>query len=602
MGDGDFSFLNDDPEALSSSYKVRRSGEDFWRTDASSVGPNDEMAPQDTTPSAEPGTFKASDSKADPIQAFQKKRAQAADFAKNETLKGLDRLQAAHSQAATMAGRFGGTAAVAPMDYEGAKQRILASAPENYASALEREANQHGLANDDVLRGSEEAVQNYKRLTLQQQPQQAQQIQQQLSTQDAPTLKAGIQRLGNEIEQAKQDMAVAATGRQRQQIKDKIDFYSSQQRQLQRQLPPEQETQADGQPLDKDVNIDAIATAAGVPRSEIITANAEMRRMVQAHGVALGAAVTPMTFPLVVTNLVSSMFNPQKAAQLLSEMLPEQKPQPQEQGRDESGQTAAPGQKPAGPSDQERQINTRMQALDAQVAQRENRRDKIWQELRNSRTFNNVGDVLGFIVCSVLIGAQNAAHIFTNMDKVGSLRWELDKLDHETSTLYHQQDSYLALAQHARQNAAQEQHFNASNAETERHHRAMEAYTNFKGIKGGGVLKPEDKEHYFAIEHGLRFAYGDVQQKEKDVIGQKRIVDSLRGASTPEGFKLAREQEAGALKSLAAKEAAAIKARDKHAQVQEFARKWALGKGYGDIFPTPPTPGTSFTMPKEEGE
>jgi hypothetical protein len=239
-----------------------------------------------------------------------------------------------------------------------------------------------------------------------------------------------------------------------------------------------------------------------------------------------------MTFPIVLTNLVTSFFNSQKASQLLSEMLPEKKPQQEQPEQPQRpGQAQMPGKGNPAYGGQNLDQDPRFQNVSNQIQQREGRREQIWSELRNSHTFNNVGDVLGFIVCSVLIGAQNAAHIFTNMDKVGNLRWELDRLDHETTNLYHQQDSYIQLSQHARAQAAQEAHGQAQNDEMIRHHGAMELYNRMKtGNKA--AFTPEEKQTDLALQHSYRFQSGNLDAQQKKVAAMEKVLD--RGPIDPD--------------------------------------------------------------------
>lgn len=612
----DFSFLNDEPEDQSirldkvdafnkvnkslgrPEFATRTPGyqEDngFYRAGegkTKDVGPKFSGLDPDVGESEEagqgPGAPQAAPA-ADAVGDFQKKRAKAADFAKNEAFKGIDRLHAVVNT-----NRPGGPA----FDPEQMKSEMLGLDPSKYAEHLYQavqanNAPQSGtgqpLINEDAIMGPvEAAVTNYKRLQLEGAPQ-AQAVQSDLNAKDLPGLQQNIQRLSGEIENAKQEMAVAATSRQKQQIKDKIDFFSSQQRQLQRQLPPEQETQANGEPLDKDVNIDAIATAAGVPRQEILQANTEMRRMVMAHGVAISAPVTPMTFPLILTNLVSTMFNPQKASQLLSEMLPEEKEQPQQEpGMPQEGGARPPQKGNGAYGGQGLEQDPRFQNVSNQIAQREGRRDQIWNELRNSHTFNNVGDVLGFIVCSVLIGAQNAAHIFTNMDKVGNLRWELDKLDHETTQLYHQQDSYIQLSQHARAQAAQEQHGLAVAGERERHDRAMETYYKMKtGDKS--AFSPEDKKVDLALQHSYRYQSGNLDAQKAKVAAMEKILD--RGPIDPD-FK-------GAQTAVHTERAKLMKMQTDFAGWKQKVSEWYRQHGVGDIEPINPPKGDTLTMPQ----
>lgn len=440
---------------------------------------------------------------ADATHEFQKKRAKLGDFAKNAALQGLDRLKARKQLDKEIQENSGlpGVADEYDFDYEGTKQRIGYSTPDKYGNILYQEAIKHygGKDLDDILTPVEEAVQNYKRLTLQQQPQIAAQINQQLTAQDLPKRQAEAQRLDQEIAQAKDDLKIAATPRQAEKIKGDIQFLSSQRSQV--QLTPVEKAEMTGErPVDKELTFDHIWTAGGIPREEALKAMTEMSRIVKTHGIDLDDPVSPMTFPVLYANLIKDIFNKDTSERML---------------RDIQGPPRKQGEQ--GDLDKEVDQNAKMAAdtvkrglpnVSQQIQQREARHEQVWQELAHSKNFRSVFDVIGFVLTSFLIGPRGAALFFSNMNKNGNLRHELDMLNHETAQLYRQQDSYVQMAQQARHYAVQSAYERDHLAETTRHNKAMEAQygMHYASARNAGkmFLDPQKQRTYEQLLQGER--------------------------------------------------------------------------------------------------
>lgn len=286
--------------------------------------------------------------------------------------------------------------------------------------------------------------------------------------------------------------------------------------------PEQQPQQQQGGINDPIVNMDHAFTAAGLPRREAIQSLTEMRRIVAMEGIDTSAAVSPLSFIPTYTNLISHIFNPQVANKMLADMVPKQEEQPQQQGRESQQSTFG--------SDKLEQ-DPRFMRNEAMIAQHENRHAQVIQELANSGTFKNVGDVLGFVLTSFILGPKVAGLFFSNMEKNGRLRDELNILDHETTQLYHQQNSYIQLAQHARAMAAGEEHQKTMEAENARHHWAVEGYMKSKSIDKSG-WSPEDKQTDTALQHAYRYQRANLDSQEKKVMEMGKVID--RGPLDPD--------------------------------------------------------------------
>jgi hypothetical protein len=376
-------------------------------------------------------------------------------------------------------------------------------------------------------------------------------------------------------------MAVAATSRQRDELKRNLDFYDSQKRMLQSKIPPPQEGQP-GQIEDKEVTIDHALTAAGLPRNQAIQSLTEMRRFVEMEGIPLSAAVSPLSFAPLYANLVTHIFNPQVRSKMLAEMGPPP-PEPGE-GRESE---ARKEQKSTFGSDKLEQ-DPRFKHNQEMINQKENRHQQVMQELANSGTFKNVGDVLGFVLTSFLLGPRVASIFFSNMLHNGTLRQELDRLDHETTQLYHQQNSYIQLAQHARQMAAGEEHNKVTEAENARHHWAVESYMKMKG-GDKSAWSPEDKRTDLALQHSYRYQRANLDSQEKKVMEMSKVIE--RGPMDPD-FKAVQ-------KALGTERQRLARMRADFDGWRQKVNGWYLQHGAGDIETLNQPKGDSFTLPRE---
>lgn len=332
-------------------------------------------------------------------------------------------------------------------------------------------------------------------------------------------------------------------------------------------------------PIDKRLNMNAALTAAGWDRQDYIQANTEVRRIVGTHGINPTDPVTPSTFPIIVPKIVEEVFNKDQAAKFFAEIN-----QPAAGGEEQHQEEAPkkPGQSKMGPnrSPEQDTLDQGLKDTNQRIAQSQARHDAVWHELAHSGNFNNVGDVIGFVLTSMVLGPRAGASLFSNMNKNGGLRNELAMIDHETTQLFHQQNSYIQLSQHARQQALNEEHqkdqiqqqdFNLQ--ETERHHKAMEAYMGMKSANKQGWTAEEQATDK-ALQHGVRQKEGDLQAQEA------KVKDLEKQSNNPldPNFKKARTQLATERDSLNTM-------RTEHAKTMARVRKWYLDHGGKDIFP-----------------
>ena len=235
MGDGDFSFLNDEQgdyspyqEGTPESFKRKMSNFNL-QEQRKDQGPQFTGLSEDTS---EGEDF-------DQDKEFQKSRAQAADFAKKQTFNGVDRLHAAVNT-----NRPGGPA----FDPEQVKSQIMGVDPSQYAEEFYKlvkgvnvpqpGTGQPAIDENSIMSPVEDAVTSYKQLQMENAAS-ANRVQQTMEPGDIANAQAQMQSLDRTIEQTKQRMALAATSRQRDKLKNDLDFYSSQKRVLQAKIPPQ---------------------------------------------------------------------------------------------------------------------------------------------------------------------------------------------------------------------------------------------------------------------------------------------------------------------------------------------------------------------------
>lgn len=452
---------------------------------------------------AKPGEATGQD---DAPQQFMKKRAQAADFAKQQALKSVDTLTAQIQAQPGLSNRH--------YDPDQLKLELQGLPPSKYAdrlygevqnlkSAYERSSMGSKLAVDEdtVLSPLEEAVSSYKRLELDNAAT-SQQIRTGIAGQDVEAAKGRIQQLDQQIAKLEQDTAVAASPRQRGKLDEQLRYFKSQRQQLASKMPPEQPKGVGEAPLDKNVSIDHIATAAGIPRSEYVQSMTEMMRIAQTHGIMMNSPVSPTTFPILYANLIGEIFNPQ----IRDAMYREIKGPPKKEGKgQEEGGAEAENAKTANET-----MKKGLPNVNKQIQTNEQRSQQVWQELAHSGNFNGVMDVLGFVVASFLLGPRTASYLFSNMQKNGNLRSELDRLGHETNQLYHQQNSYIQMTQAARNHAAERQYQRDHLTETKRHNQEMEsvAGSRYGGLRGKQFVNPETQRTYNALLAGERLWTG----------------------------------------------------------------------------------------------
>jgi hypothetical protein len=279
---------------------------------------------------------------------------------------------------------------------------------------------------------------------------------------------------------------------------------------------------------DNETTMDHVFTAAGQPRHDAIQSLTEMRRMVMHEGIDVAQAISPLTFIPAYTNLVTHIFSPAVSGKILGEMGPPPEQQGGEQGPPASRMPPNRGGQQSTFGSDKLEQDPRFQHNQQMIAQGENRHAQVVQELANSGTFKNVGDVLCFVLASFLLGPRVAGLIFTNMEKNGRLRDELNRLDHETTNLYHQQNSYIQLAQHARSMAAQDEHNQQTEREHVLHDWAMENYIKTKKVDTGG-WSPEDKQIHLNLQQGIRTAKESLDKQDKIVKGKRANFD-FKGA------------------------------------------------------------------------
>lgn len=263
-------------------------------------------------------------------------------------------------------------------------------------------------------------------------------------------------------------------------------------------------------PVDHALNMNAVLTAAGWDRKDFIQANSEVRRIIGTHGINPTDPVTPSTFPIIVPKIVEEVFKPEQAQRFFAEINgnPEDQKQGSKGSKDQDGKVVS--------GDLEK--DPRFKEINNRVQQSEARHDAVWRELAHSGNFQNVGDVIGFVLTSLVLGPKAGAALFSNMNKNGGLRNELAMIDRETTQLYHRQNSYIQLSMQARNQALREEHQKDQLQETNRHNVTTEGiqYGRMKALAD----KMPDKEmrNIAAVRlHGLRMAESNLKAEKENL-------------------------------------------------------------------------------------
>lgn len=267
-----------------------------------------------------------------------------------------------------------------------------------------------------------------------------------------------------------------------------------------------------GQPEFKDVvdhslNMNAVLTAAGWDRQDFIQANTEVRRIIGTHGINPTDPVTPSTFGIIVPKIVEEVFKPEQAKKFFEEIVG-----PEQQEGDDKGK-----QKPSGDKNQDT-MDSGLKDVNKRLAESQARHDAVWRELAHSGNFNNVGDVIGFILTSLVLGPRAGAALFSNMNKNGGLKSELQQIDRETTQLFHQQNSYIQLTQRARQQAVQEEHQKDQLKEAKRHNEVIEGkeYWDMRNL-ARKIQDPEMRNIATTRLHGLRIAESNLKADKENL-------------------------------------------------------------------------------------
>lgn len=92
----------------------------------------------------------------------------------------------------------------------------------------------------------------------------------------------------------------------------------------------------------------------------------------------------------------------------------------------------------------------------ARIDQRQNEVMNAISEIKNLKTFDSGWKVALFIMFSVVLGPAASAALFTNKARRGELKFELDSLERDLSTLIRQQDQARRFQEAARHNAIME--------------------------------------------------------------------------------------------------------------------------------------------------
>lgn len=335
---------------------------------------------------------------------------------------------------------------------------------------------------------------------------------------------------------------------------------------------------AGGSMGDPNLNMHAVLTAAGWERRDYIQANAEMWRGLRAHGISPDAPVTKSTFPVIIPKIVEEAFSPEIAQKWYQEIIGDQPP-PDQKPDKSGGKDGGTGKSQVVSDNLEK--DPRFKDISDRLATSQQQHDALWKELANSGTFNNVGDIIGFVLSSIVLGPRAACALFTNMDRNGNLRQELDLVNHETSQLFHEQNSYIQLARSAREQAIQEEYHKDSRQdrderlqETERHNKVSESYMKMRMAGTKSAWTPEEQATARALQQGVRMKEGDLQAQEAVV---KRLEKIVNNPMDPQ-FKQSRSKIAVERSKLEQLE------RD-HANIMIKVRKWYMEHGGNDIEP-----------------
>lgn len=500
-------------------YKVRRKGEDFWRTDETEAAADDEIQPADETPVASSGDYTVEPGNIDQAHTFQKKRAQLGDFAKKQALDAVKKIasnqdaQRSNQRAAAAAG--GGITAFIPANFSETERKIQSSSPDKVAAIVQDLAERHGQGTDldALLTPVEDAVQNYKRLTIQQQPQVAQQIQGQLEAQDLPGKQARAQQIDKEIAQAQKDLQIAASPRQAKKIQDNIQFLNDQKRQLGNLTPPAPEEQPNPT-LNLQGNIDTnIKASGGDPKQFRQALVAGAQKLEQVTGVDTANLKDPVPFSrALLTGL--QIFDP--GGTILGQL--QQDLQPNATGGSDSGSA-----KPAGPD----AATARTADEDLHTQNLKNLRDQrrqLYQELGQTPELNNWLGVLSFIFLSVITRSPAAAASILGISRrQGNLKQQLDLIEQEM----HEEAASLKESQHEgdiQRKMAAENALRKQNKADDYKRELMKMYLQHHMIllreaqrhpAGGDAYKRLDKDfaRYASMESA---SHSEMQRADKD--------------------------------------------------------------------------------------
>lgn len=458
------------------------------------------------------------DEETDTTHKFQKERSKLADFAKKQAIDSIERLAAARdSSIQTAAAQGKPTPNLSSIDVEGLKQKIVSSSPDQYANIIHSVAVQHGLANDQVLKPLEDAVQNYKRLTIQQQPQVGAQIQSSLSQQDLPNKQARAQQLDQEIDKANKDLQIAASPRQAQQTKEYLKFLNDQKRSLGSTQPQEPTTTEAAPNLDLKGDIDSNIKAAGRnPKDFRLAMVAAAKTLEEKTGLDTMALKDRVPFQRALLSALQ-IFDP--AGIIVSQLAQDMQPSapPAQTGGDQKSGTQTTGA--SGPQGQTQDVSFEEDQHTQNIRRMQADRRQLYNELGQTPELQSWLGVLTFVFLSVITRSPAvAASILGISRRQGNLKMQLDLIEKEM----HEEGGMLRDAQKRTEftrKLAAEHSLRRQDKADDFQLELQKMYLNHKLIlERQSRLNPENKNAYKQLENSFvrQKQFYDKAQHKKD--------------------------------------------------------------------------------------